>query len=51
MLGLVNVVSGSFPRRRHRKKWNEAIRSNLNERKVSKDLAKDRNAWSSLIGK
>ena len=38
-------VSSSFPRGRLREKWNELIRSDLNERKVSKDIAKDGNAW------
>ena len=31
------------------KTWNEVLRSYLKERKVSKDLAKNRNAWKSLI--
>ena len=34
---------GSFPRGRARKTWNEIIRSDLKERKVRKDIAKDRN--------
>ena len=38
-------VSGSFIRGRPRKTWNEVNRKDLKERKVSKDLAKDRNAW------
>ena len=37
--------SGSFPAGRPRATWNEVFRSNLKERKVSKDIAKDRNAW------
>ena len=35
-------VSSSFS-------WNAVIRSDLKEMKVSKDLAKDRNAWKSFI--
>ena len=41
MLGLVNVepskISGTFPRGKPRKTWNEVIRSDLNESKDSKD--------------
>ena len=35
--------SGSFPRGLPRKTWNEIIKSDLKEMKVSKDIAKDRN--------
>ena len=35
-------VSGSFPRGLPRKTWNELIRSDLKESKISKDIAKDR---------
>ena len=42
-------VSVSVPRERPRKTSNKVIRSDLKERKVSKDLAKDRNAWKSFI--
>ena len=30
-----------------RKTWNEIIRSDLKEKKMSKDVAKDRNGWKS----
>ena len=33
-------VSGSFPRARPRKTWNEVIRSDLRERKVNNDIIK-----------
>ena len=42
-------VSGSFPRGRPRKTWNELIRIDLKERKVGKDIAKDTNTWKSFI--
>ena len=42
-------VRGSLPRGRPRKIWNEVIRSDLKEREVSKDIAKDRNVWESFI--
>ena len=35
--------SCSFPRGRPRKTWNKIIRSDQKERKVSKDLVKDKN--------
>ena len=41
MLGLVKVEP--------RKTWNEVVRSDLKERKVSRDLAKDRDVWKSFI--
>ena len=41
-------VSGSFPRERPRKTWNEVIICDLKERKVRKDKSKDRNAWRSF---
>ena len=34
-------VSDSFPRGRPRKTWNEVIKSNLKERKVSKGIAQE----------
>ena len=37
-------VSGSFSRGRPRKTWNEVIRSDLKENKVSSDLSNNRNA-------
>ena len=43
--------SGSFPSGTPRKTSNEAIRSDPKERKVSKGLAKYRNAWTSFIKK
>ena len=36
-------ISGSFTKRRPRKTWNEVISSGMKEKKVSKDLAEDRN--------
>ena len=42
-------VSCSFPRGRPREMWNQVIRYNLKEMKVSKNLAKDRNSWRSFI--
>ena len=42
-------VSGNFPRLRPRKTWKEVIRSDLKQRKVNKDIAKDRNACRSFI--
>ena len=42
-------VGGSFPTGRPRKAWNEVIRSDLKERKVSKDIHKDINVWKSFI--
>ena len=36
-------VSGSFLRRQSREAWIEMIRNGLQEKKVSKDLGKDRN--------
>ena len=42
-------VSGSFPRGRPRKTWSVVIRSNLIERKVNMEIAKDRNGFRSLI--
>ena len=43
------TVSGSFPRERSRKTWSEVIRSDLKERRVTKGIAKDRNAWKSFV--
>ena len=42
-------ISGSFTKRRPRKTWNEVISSGMKEKKVSKDLAEDRNVWESFI--
>ena len=42
-------VSGSILIARSRKTWNEVIRNNLKERKISQNLAKDRKTWKSLI--
>ena len=42
-------VSGSFPEGRPTKTWNEVIRSDLKERKVSKDKVNERNAWKCFI--
>ena len=39
-------VSGSLPRRQARKTWNETIISDIKEKKVTKDIAKDRNVWN-----
>ena len=41
--------SGSFPGGRPRQTWNEVISSDLKEKKASKNIAKDRNAWKSFI--
>ena len=38
----ISKVSGSFPRRGPRKTWNEVTRSDMKERKISKDLPKDK---------
>ena len=38
-------ISGSFPRGRPRNTWSEVIRTDLKEKKVSKDIAKDKSAW------
>ena len=42
-------VGCSFPRGQPKKTWNEVIRRDLKERKVIKDMAKDRNAWKFYI--
>ena len=42
-------VGDSLSRGRIRKTWNEVIRSDLKERKVNKDIIKDKNAWKSFI--
>ena len=50
MLGIVNVeLSSSFPRGLPGKTWDEVIRNDLKGRKVSKDIAKGRNARKSFI--
>ena len=38
-------VSGSVGRGRPKKTWEEVIKMNLRERRVSKDLARDGLAW------
>ena len=43
------IKVSSFYRRRSQKTWNEVIRSDLKEWKVSKDIAKGTNAWNSFI--
>lgn len=43
-------VTSSSPRGRPKKTWNKVIRSYLKETKVSKDIAKNRNAWMLFIG-
>ena len=43
-------VTSSSPRGRPKKTWNKVIRSYLKETKVSKDIAKNRNAWTFFIG-
>ena len=42
-------ISGSLPRGLQRETWNELIRSGLKERKVSKDTAREKNAYKSCI--
>ena len=42
-------VSGSFPGGKPRKSWSDAIRNDLKERKVSKGLAKYKNALKSFV--
>ena len=42
-------VSGSLTRGQPRKTWNEVIRSDLKESKVSKDTARDKNGWKSFM--
>ena len=42
-------VSSSFPGGQPRKTWNEVIRSDMKERKINKEIAKDRNAWKTFI--
>ena len=37
-------VSGIFPRGRPRKTWHEIVKKDPKERKVSEDIARDRNA-------
>ena len=41
-------VAGSVGRGRPKKTWEEVIRMDLRERRVSKDLARDRLAWKSI---
>ena len=42
-------VSHSLHRGRPKKTWYEVIRKDLKERKIRKNIAKDRNAWKSFI--
>ena len=42
-------IDSSLSNGQSRKSRSEAIRSYLQEKKVSKDLAKDRNTWKSFI--
>ena len=42
-------VSGSLPTGRSRKTWNEVIKSDPKEKKVSKNIAIDRNTWKSFM--
>ena len=42
-------VSGSAGRGRPKKTWEEVIKIDLRERRVSKDLARDRLAWKSIF--
>ena len=42
-------VSGSVGRGRPKKTWEEVIKIDLRERRVSKDLARDRLAWKSIF--
>ena len=42
-------MNGTLPRGRTRETCNEVITSDLKERKISKDLAKDRQVWKFFI--
>ena len=42
-------MSGSVGRGRPKKTWEEVIKMDLRERRVSKDLAIDRLAWKSIF--
>ena len=44
-------IDCSLSRRRHRKTWSEVIGNDFRKRKVSTDLAENRNASKSFIGK
>ena len=44
-------VSDSFGRGRPKKTWEEVIKTDLRERRVSKDLTRDRLAWKSIFWK
>ena len=41
-------MSGSAGRGRQKKTWEKVIKMDLRERRVSKDLARDRLAWKSI---
>ena len=47
--GLAVEVSGSAGRGRPKKTWEEVIKMDLRERRVSKDLARNRLAWKSIF--
>ena len=42
-------MSGSVGRGRPKKTWEEVIKMDLRERRVSKDLVRDRLAWKSIF--
>ena len=42
-------MSGSVGRGRPKKTWEEVIKVGLRERRVSKDLARDRLAWKLIF--
>ena len=42
-------MSGSVGRGRPKKTWEEVIKMDLRERRVSKDLARDGLAWKSIF--
>ena len=42
-------MSGSVGRERPKKTWEEVIKMHLRERRVSKDLARDRLAWKAIF--
>ena len=42
-------VSGSVGREKPKKTWEEVIKMDLRERRVSKNLARDRLAWKSIF--
>ena len=42
-------MSGSAGRGRSKKTWEEVIKMDLRERRVSKDLARDKLPWKSIF--